>query len=266
VQGRVAGAKGLWILHPEDRSPTEPPRVWIRKSQRKVKLPNMKKGSAHVIFDLVQQSTRITAPARLNYQFIVNLAENGVDHKVFQDLMHEGMHEDFTTLTQWDGPHAIPLLWNAVNKLGNVTRTHLQELAHGLARAIGLANRREMDLLDEDDEEDDQEDTSLYQQVLELIQAGFDPKSSPYLYEKMRYVVRTAIDQYSKKYRIQVKQSAQAFIVPGVYINCCVSKREASTCIRYRPFRCFRGGSNSFQVVSGDSGPAKHDKSLLHTR
>jgi RNA-dependent RNA polymerase len=225
VQARVAGAKGLWILHGNDRSPTEPPRIWIRDSQRKIKLPSLEAGSAHVIFDLVSQSTRITVPGHLNSQTITNLAENGVDSEVFQELTRAGLTEVFTSLTQWDGPGAMPLLWNTVNNMGSVTRTRLQRIAHGLSRAIGLANRFEMDREDDDDDSEEEDpsdsndnDKSLYGAVLALIQAGFNPKSAPLLYEKMRHVIKNALDRHLRGYRVEVRQSAEAFIVPGAYI------------------------------------------------
>ena len=226
VQGRVAGSKGLWILHPEDRSSTEPPRIWIRHSQRKVKLGALKEDSAHVIFDLVDQSSHITVHSRLNYQLIMNLAENGVDTHVFEDLLREGLSRVFTTLTQWDGDGAMPLLWSAVNNLGNVTRTRLQNVARSLARAIGLVGRFEIDR-DEDDSEDEDSDLdvtekSLHQTVLELIQAGFNPRSSVYLFEKMRFVVREAMNRHLKRYHLEVPQSAEAFIIPGVYTTLCI--------------------------------------------
>ncbi|KAI0005558.1 RNA dependent RNA polymerase-domain-containing protein [Russula compacta] len=224
VQGRVAGAKGLWILHCNDRSQTEPPRIWIRKSQKKVNLTSLEESRAHVIFDLVAQSTRIVTPGHLNRQTIINLAENGVDSQVLQDLLHEGLNHMFTSLTQWNGPGAMPLLWSTVNNLGGVTRTHLQRVAHGIARAIGLANRFEVDLEDEDDDDDPEDERSsgdddkpLYQAVLELIQAGFNPQSSPFLYEKMQWVVTMAMERYLKKYRFEVRQSAEAFIVPDPF-------------------------------------------------
>jgi RNA-dependent RNA polymerase len=228
VQARVAGAKGLWILHGEDRSPTEPPRIWIRDSQRKIKLPSLEAGSAHVIFDLVSQSTRITVPGHLNSQTITNLAENGVHSEVIQELMHAGLTEVFTSLTQWDGAGAMPLLWNTINNMGRVTRTRLQRIAHGLSRAIGLANRFEMDREDDGDDDSEEEgpsldsndiDKSLHGTVLALIQAGFDPKSSPLLYEKMRHVIKSAVERRLRGYHIEVRQSAEAFIVPGAYIN-----------------------------------------------
>ena len=223
----MAGAKGLWVLHGEDRSSTGPPRIWIRDSQRKIKLPSMEEGSAHVIFDLVSQSTHITVPAYLNSQTIINLAENGVNSQVFQALLRDGLTEIFTSFTQWDGPGAMPLLWNAVNSLGSVTRTRLQKVARGLSRAIGLANRFEMDREDDNDDSEDEvpsldsnnSDRSLYGTVLELIQAGFSPKTSPFLHEKMRHVVRMAMSRHLQKYRLEVRQSAQAFIVPGACVN-----------------------------------------------
>jgi hypothetical protein len=185
----------------------------------------LKQGSAHVIFDLITQSNHIKVPARLNYQTIINLAENGVEAEVFQVLLSEGLTELFSSLTQWDGPGAMPLLWSLVNNLGGVTRTRLQTIARGLERAIGLSSRFEMDRRDEDDElesDDDEdqpldgEDKSLYQAVLELIQAGFHPRSSPILHEKMQMVIKQAMNRHLEKFHLEVRQSADAFIVPGM--------------------------------------------------
>ncbi|KAF8273854.1 RNA dependent RNA polymerase-domain-containing protein [Lactarius quietus] len=219
VQGRVAGSKGLWILHPEHKSATDLPQIWIRDSQRKIRLPTLGKDSAHVIFDLVAQSNNITFPSRLNKQLTVNLAENGVDAQVFQELLRGGLTEIFAALTQWDGAGAMPLLWSYVNNLGGVSRSRLQKVARGLARAIGLAKRFDMDREDAEDDDDDDSEVevearSLHQTVLDLIQAGFHPQSSPYLHEKMRCVLKLAMNQFLKKYRIEVPQSAEAFIVP----------------------------------------------------
>ena len=222
VQGRVAGSKGLWILHPEHRSATDLPRIWIRASQRKVQLPPMGKDSAHVIFDLVAQSNSITFPSRLNKQLLINLSENGVGAQVFEELLREGLTKIFTSLTQWDDIGAMPLLWSNVNNLGGVTRSRLQKVARGLARAIGLAKRFDMDREDAEDDDDDDDSEmdpgskSLHQTVLDLIQAGFSPKSSPLLYEKMRWVLKQAMEHFLEKYHIEVPQSAEGFIVPGV--------------------------------------------------
>jgi len=257
VQGRIAGSKGLWILHPDDRSHQEPPRIWIRDSQRKVKLPSLDKDSAHVIFDVITQSNHIKVPARLNYQLVMNLSENKVDSQVFENLVHEGLSEAYASLTRWDGPGAMPLLWHAVNSLGSATRTRLQVIARGLERAIGLSTRFEMDRRDEEDGlEREDEDTSLnsdekslYQTVLELIQAGFKPQSSPVLFEKMRYVVQQAMNRYLEKYHLEVLQSAEAFIVPGA-LDVSLSTPEVSICISINladPFNVLEEGQIHFK-------------------
>ncbi|TFK17046.1 hypothetical protein FA15DRAFT_578600, partial [Coprinopsis marcescibilis] len=38
VQGRIDGAKGLWVRHPTDED-LDTPRIWIRASQNKIKNP-----------------------------------------------------------------------------------------------------------------------------------------------------------------------------------------------------------------------------------
>jgi hypothetical protein len=262
-------------LHGEDRSPTEPPRIWIRDSQKKIKLSSLEGDRAHVIFDLVSQSTRITVPAKLNSQTIINLNENGVDSQVFQELLRDGLTEIFTSLTQWDGPGAMTLLWSAINNLGSVTRTRLQRVAQGMSRAIGLANRFEMDREDDDDDLEDEDssldsdssDKPLYETVLELIQAGFSPKSSPILREKMKHVVRMVMSRRLEKYHLDVRQSAQALIVPGVYGDHDTPKARPeiqliSVC---RSFRRSGGRRNPFQIVSGARRPVNRDKRILRS-
>jgi RNA-dependent RNA polymerase len=227
VQGRVAGSKGLWILHPRDRSLTAPPRIWIRESQKKIELSSLREDSVDVIFDLLDQSSHIkNVNPRLNYQLIMNLAENGVHTDVFEDLLTNGLSNVFASLTQWDGVYAMPLLWNTVNNVGHVTRTRLQKITRGIARAVGMATRFEIDR-DEDDQENEDEDSNtklLHQTVLELIQHGFNPKTSSYLYERMRYVVKQAMDQYLIKYHLEVPQSAEAFIIPGAFHYVCIRR------------------------------------------
>lgn len=272
VQGRVAGSKGLWILHPEHKSAMEPPRIWIRDSQRKVRLPPLGQDSAHVIFDLVAQSNNITFPSRLNKQLTINLAENGVSTHAFEELLREGLSEIYTLLTEWDGAGAMPLLWSSVNNMGGVSRSRLQKVARGLARAIGLSRRSEMDREDaEDDEDDELEDPdmeadfkSLHQRVLELIQAGFNPKVFPFLHDEMRTVLKQAMKLFLNKYHIEVPQSAEAFIVPGVCRLFLYPK--ASTLSEFRrPSRSSRGRADPIQIVTRAERPINGDECVLHS-
>jgi RNA-dependent RNA polymerase len=274
VQGRVAGSKGLWILHREDRSHKEPPRIWIRSSQQKVKLPRLEEGSAHVVFDVITQSNHIKVPARLNYQTVINLAENGVDAGVFEGLMRDGLTQSFSSFTQWDGPGAMPLLWREVNNLGGVTKTRLQMIACGLERAIGLSSRFEMDRKGDEDESNSNDESSspesdrersLYGAVLELIQAGFDPKCSPILNEKMRRVVSQAMDRHLDKFHLDVRQSAEAFIVPGasgvsysLHLNLHFQNLS-------RPFQRPGRRGNPFQVVPRARRPVDRNERILRS-
>ena len=116
MQGRILGSKGVWLLHPHDRAPDAPPRIWIRPSQRKIRLlPAYTVDAlaslhrAHRIFDLVMPS-RSAVPARLSRLTIVNLAHNGVRTALMAQLMADGLRAEVEGLTQWDGAGAMPLM------------------------------------------------------------------------------------------------------------------------------------------------------------
>lgn len=230
VQGRFAGSKGLWALHPEDQEPNALPRMWIRSSQQKIKHHDEKLGPAQLTFDLVAP-TRITIPARLSMYTIMNLSHNGVPDETFIKLMQDGLKKEVEALTTWDGPHAMVLLWHAVNQVGHVTLSKLRQQAAGGARILGFGRAQDRDDWEDDDVDDGLEDetlevgsleyegepTSVSAAVLELLQAGFQPLKLPLLYEKLRKVVADRIEDYIRNYKITVPRSAEAFIIPGWY-------------------------------------------------
>lgn len=232
VQGRIAGSKGLWILHPSDRAPSEPPRIWIRDSQRKILLPPFEElDRSHRIFDLVAIA-RVTTPHRLGKQAIINLAHGGVPHDVFVDLMGQTLEERNKPLMQWDDPR---LLWNAVYRAGNTAGVRLGRHANGLGRVLGVAGRHsESDSQPWDDIDDmgttsgfiDGSDdahqtgvvddsSSLHEETLRLLQAGFGPLESPILNFKLQKILETSLQSCVQKYRITLPLSAGAFLIPG---------------------------------------------------
>lgn len=245
VQGRILGSKGVWLLHPTDRAPDAPPRIWIRPSQRKIRLlPEYTVDSlktlhrAHRIFDLVMPS-RSTVPARLSRLTIVNLAHNGVPTRILSELMEEGLRAEVEGLTQWHGAGAMPLLWHAVNKASGTSFQRLRRTAAGIQRALGLTRRRNEED-DDDDEpaplpsdfpfEGDEEWTygeepskpeidvpppAIGEGIIERIQAGFSPLKDYYLYLELKTLLKTVMESYIKEYHIIVPESAEAFIVPG---------------------------------------------------
>jgi RNA-dependent RNA polymerase len=237
VQGRIAGAKGIWVLHPdsEHQIPDGPPIIWIRDSQNKIKLgPLHKVDSAHRIFDLLAPS-RVTGPSRLSSQTLVNLAHGHVPLPVLKELMADGLHEEVRQLTEWSGPDSMLMVWRAVEQAGRVVTSRLRRRIAGQARALGLGQIRPNEELAAgiDDCDDDAvnpslggsvnrgrnplsgEPLTLHESVLELLQAGFHPLKLDRLFGGLERVVTLVLDDYIEKFHIPVKESLEAYIIPG---------------------------------------------------
>jgi RNA-dependent RNA polymerase len=230
VQGRIAGSKGLWILHPFDRDPNAPPRIWIRDSQKKIHLGVLDR--AHRIFDLIAVA-RVSNSHQSSMQSIINLSHNGVPDPVFVSLMAQGLDDEVTKLTDWSSPTSSWALWKAIHQAGGVAGMRMSRHALGVTRAIGLSGR-EFGSGDDDDDPDDigpindsepivsmgrnnysGAPLSVHESALELVQAGFSPLESKYLADKIHSILRLVIESYVKEYRISISESAEAFMVPG---------------------------------------------------
>ncbi|KAJ6617422.1 RNA dependent RNA polymerase-domain-containing protein [Mycena sp. CBHHK59/15] len=223
-QGRIAGSKGLWIIHPTDESPE--PCIWIRDSQRKIKLHTF--GRAHRIFDLLAIS-RPSSSVNLSTQPILILANNGVPTKVFCTLQEQGLKDLIRPLMDWRRPNATAYLWDAINNVGSVTRSRLQRLAAGSSRALGLEKRGfESADAGEDPDVDSElgelretgrnayngEPVSVHEAAMDLLQAGFHPLELPYLSFKIHNVIKAAMTSFLTKYRIPLANSVDAYIIP----------------------------------------------------
>ena len=243
VQTRIAGAKGMWILHPdpEHHKLSDPPKIWIRKSQLKMKYdPDLKKWDrSQRVLDLVR-FTRLSIPSSLNAQTIVNLSHNGVPDQVFEKMMKDNLDEVINPLLDWEGPGANVRLAKAVERTGRCMGSRLIRRAGADAR---LFNYKIED--DGDDEEDDDDELaaddiangvkwekrangelverddisgaplSLYESTRQMLLAGFSPLHQPVLRQKIESMVKLIIKTHQEKYHIPVKRSVEAFIVPG---------------------------------------------------
>jgi hypothetical protein len=56
---------------------------------------------------------------------------------------------------------------------------------------------------------------ALHESLLELIQAGFHPTESKFVQDKLRTVIKTSITTAVEKYRIPLKDSIAAWLIPG---------------------------------------------------
>ncbi|KAF5383489.1 hypothetical protein D9757_006099 [Collybiopsis confluens] len=247
VQGRIAGSKGLWTLHPFDTS--DIPQIWIRDSQRKIIYPGFDRNQrhhlqkaesefdlchghyttldrAHCIFDLLHAT--LPAPTSgstvsISKQSILNLWANGVEETIFKDLMKEGLEAIIKPFFQWDsGPTAMPALWDAINKTGKVSYIRTSRLAAGRARALGLAGRSyKKDGIPEDDDTTARNDISgepsgLHEKAIELVQAGFHPSKDPILWDSLKSIVKLALTTATKKCSIPLPEGSavQAYVIP----------------------------------------------------
>ena len=258
VQCRVSGAKvclafgtitcpdyrymkGLLLLHPDAaKNTSSEPEVYLRDSQRKITYPKLY-DPAHLTIDVVRTS-HLTIPARLSYETIVNLGENGVPPDIFFCLLQLGVDGVFEDLFSWPGDSSsfnatshdsMRTLHKNINKSGAVTSAKLARLNIASARAKGYIWDHKQEEVDEDAESlvDDLprstawwpdytsgQPSSLEETVLVLIEAGFHPSTEWILQEKLKQVINTALSRFSaSKPKIPVAESCSAFVVPGEF-------------------------------------------------
>lgn len=225
VQGRIAGSKGLWTLHPDDRSPDAIPKIWTRPSQTKIKHDRL--DPAHLIFELVAPP-RVSAPSRLSRHTLMVLSHNGVSDKVIKELMAAGIEAEVQALSMFDNPL---LLYSAAAEVGRIFPARLQRLASGSGRALGLGRDWGQEMEDEPDDEDvehagsvclvDRNESSgepikVHERVAEMLLAGFKPLDNELLLRGLRDIIKYRITELVKEYHITVPKSADAFIIPGL--------------------------------------------------
>ncbi|KAG9222124.1 hypothetical protein CCMSSC00406_0009575 [Pleurotus cornucopiae] len=230
VQGRIAGAKGVWALHPTDTSLR--PIIWIRPSQNKIKLPRPL-DRAHRIFNLLRTSRRSDS-CSLSIQIILNLSHNHVPHETLVRKLEEGLRMELQPLMEWTRPRAMEQLWHAVARLGHIALGRAARIARVESRALGLSGRDRVEVEAEAEEGvrdiDDVEETArpaytgrnswsglpitAHETIVEAIQAGFKPNESHFLHEKLHTVFKYTIDNATKDYRLPVMQSTTAIMIP----------------------------------------------------
>jgi RNA-dependent RNA polymerase len=226
IQGRTAGAKGMWGFDPTDQS--HEPSISIRPSQKKINLLTPLHRS-HLILDLVSPS-RVSKPSRLSMQTITCLSHNGVPDSAFKALIEKELDAIIQPLTDWDSPSSMLAVAKAIERAGHITGARLSRFAGGSTKALGLGRdfHRDEDDGDQYDDGDIFNNTlvsgresfseaprSVFESAYELIIAGFHPLKLKLLYDKMQKIVTYVIDNFVKNLRIPVSESVEAFIIPG---------------------------------------------------
>lgn len=211
-------------------------RAWVRSSQTKIQYPEgLALDPAMLTFDILRTS-HMPSPSRISSEVIINLAENGVPHNVFVELLQTTIREMVKGLTTWDGPDAMFSLWMNVERAGGVLMARRAREAVGEARVRGFSNRspEEADLEEDDAEEEGFEPgavprsvpwwpdqlsgcpSALEETVMMLLDSGFHVNSCPILREKLKHVVTKKIENRTGNIRLELEQSCIAFAVPGM--------------------------------------------------
>jgi hypothetical protein len=186
----------------------------------------------------ILRTSYMKSPARISPETIINLAENGVPHRVFVDLMKANVANIIAGLTTWEGPDAMYELWLNVERAGAVCFARRAREAAGESRVRGFGDRQ----IDEDDDDEDEDEekidsfdkaldqhssawwadhisgcpSSLEETVMVLLDSGFTPQECPILREKLKQVVTTKVKSRTQNYRYDIELSTTAFVIPGL--------------------------------------------------
>ncbi|EIW86830.1 hypothetical protein CONPUDRAFT_115565 [Coniophora puteana RWD-64-598 SS2] len=233
IQCRIAGAKGLLLMHPDDReNDATEPKVWLRTSQIKIRYPSGQSlASGQRTIDVLRTS-HMKTPSRLSPETIINLGENGVPHQIFVDLLKKSLDESVDPLLSWEGPKAMEQLWFNISQVGRVFAARLSREAGGEARVMGYSAG---DLEDDNEEDLDPVDpdaprsaawwadeisgcpSSLEETAMALLDSGFTPQECPVLRDKLTAVVKSTVDRHVARYKLDVPMSCIAWMVPDPF-------------------------------------------------
>ncbi|KAI0249735.1 RNA dependent RNA polymerase-domain-containing protein [Lactifluus subvellereus] len=221
IQCRVGGAKGLVLLHPgkEENSWTQPC-IKIKHTQSFLQNP------AHRIIDVLR-AAHMQSPIQVSREMIINLSDNGVPI--------DSMNSTISPLLDWDSQDAMPQLWAAVSRQGNVMAARMARESAWTARACGVQHYDHDDSSEDDDDSDEVDgDTSfshstawwgddisgcpssLEETAMTFLDTGFHPATNPVLAEKLHIIAKKAVKSCIKKYRVTIPMSCSALVVPDV--------------------------------------------------
>ncbi|CAO3699765.1 unnamed protein product [Rhizopus stolonifer] len=272
IQGRIAGAKGIWIIAP-DLDFNSGKYIKIRKSQNKFKTgllqADMRLDPHHYTFDLVKESICIY-PSNLNTQFIQVLSSGGVPTEVFVEILVEYLHRLATVVTE---NQSVKILRDWLVKTGNVMGKRWEsedQVEKGLWKDLSAEDDMENDLLQIDSDSGEEESKSegsttvsistnisssrtydqinkhsgypgsAYEVVIRMLDSGFDI-SNAFIATRITTVFRQLVKSINTKYKIEVEQSCTATCVPDptgilepneIYLQLSTRKIDEKTGIR----------------------------------
>ncbi|KAG8764504.1 hypothetical protein FRC12_008067 [Ceratobasidium sp. 428] len=224
VQARIAGAKGLFMLHPEHRDADEQPQIWIRSSQSKVKLQAKDAWSPfHYALD-VCSGPFLQQPSSITYEMILCLSAGGVPDQLLIDLLRKSIETIASEHEPSSHAHGSQILWDSIYNAHRVLQNRLrQAVSPEEQRSNGFVSYNEDGEIIPEEAATARWDVwpdlnsgapaSAQEQVLGWLQSGFSP-TDPWVMEKLIYLQSKLITAAINKYRITIPQSLRAHIIP----------------------------------------------------
>ncbi|KAE8359838.1 RNA dependent RNA polymerase-domain-containing protein [Aspergillus caelatus] len=202
-QGRIAGAKGLWMVDKHDSNISTGSNVWIQISDSQLKIEPHPAGwqepvdEAKLTFEVVKWSKPLHT-VDLNTQLLAILEHGGHIREYVADLTRAGIravYEDFATVVQSDSP---VLCRSLIQKIRPPAESSNIAMLHKVRR---------LDEWTADDAE----------AVIRLTEAGFGPRTFHYLRKRLRRCLIDLLDQYVDQLHIEVPLSTYAFCIADPY-------------------------------------------------
>jgi RNA dependent RNA polymerase len=195
-QGRIGGAKGLWMAVPDDEFDNMGPRnyyIEVADSQLKIK-PHPADGGAG---DETQRTFEVLShsapgkPAALNTQLLTILHDRGVERQTLGELLVADMGTFYADLEE---------------------SMHRPFRLRSLVQSRGLSSRAEEEVRMTGSWPDESEE-----QAILLIETGFSPENSSVLVECLRSMLQTSLDQYVDRLQIRVPCSTYLYCIADPY-------------------------------------------------
>jgi RNA dependent RNA polymerase len=195
-QGRIAGAKGLWMAVPDDEFYDMGPRnycIEIADSQLKIKPHPANDGTseeAQRTFEVLSYSAP-GKPAALNTQLLTILHDRGVQRQTLGELLVADIGTFHADLEE---------------------SMHRPFRLRSLVQSRGLSSRADEEVRMTGSWPDEAEE-----QAIMLIENGFTPDTSSLLVECLRSMLQTSLEQYVDRLQIRIPCSTYLYCVADPY-------------------------------------------------
>ncbi|KAE8133686.1 RNA dependent RNA polymerase-domain-containing protein [Aspergillus pseudotamarii] len=195
-QGRIAGAKGVWIVDRDDSAHAcQGGNNWIEISASQLKI-KWKAGKHGIPLDPYWRQFEVVGhskqpqPGRLSAQFVRILEDCGVPRQIFAQLLQSSMQQ----------------------VSGDLLEAIMRNDRNGCRSLLSKLGALNVDRFTDYTWPSDAND-----QAATLLESGFEPLSCRYLFDLLRKCLELRLDSYVKKLHIPVVSSTSLYCIADPY-------------------------------------------------